>query len=95
MEAARELTNVPLEDALGLCLLLRGDSQRYQRAAAKWLVRYHAEIEGVTLTEIRELADLLDALPTHEAGPAASLTERFEQRRLHRCTDRVRLLLSE
>jgi hypothetical protein len=94
LEAARALQHVPLEDALSLCLVLRGDAERYQCAAAKWLGRYHAEAEGVTLTEIRELADLLAALPTHGPGPAATLTEHFEQRQLYRCADRVRTLMT-
>ena len=88
--AARELKHVPLEDALGLCLLLRGDSRRYQRAAARWLARYYAEAEAVTLTDIREIADLLAAIPVHSAGAAAELAVRFEERGLHRCADRVR-----
>jgi hypothetical protein len=90
VEAARELEHVTLEDALGLCLILRRDRGRYQRAAARWLARYHAEVEAVTLTEIREVADLMVALPVHGAGPAAQLAERFEQRGLHRCARRVR-----
>jgi hypothetical protein len=90
LEAARELTHVTLEDALGLCLVLRQDRGRYQRAAARWLARYHAEVEAVTLTEIREVADLMAAVPVHGAGPTAQLAERFEQRGLYRCARRVR-----
>ena len=73
LEAARELNHITLEDALGLCLLLRTDTRRYQHATARWLARYHADVQGVTLTDIREIADLLAALPIHgaEAGAAA------------------------
>jgi hypothetical protein len=81
---------VPLEDALALRLVLRADPQHYQRAAARWLARYHGEIEGVTLTEIRELADLLAAIPVHEAEPAVELARQLEQRGRHRCARRVR-----
>jgi hypothetical protein len=95
MEAARELKHVPLEDALGLCLLLRGDRSRYQRAAAKWLARFYAEVEGVTLTDIRELAELLGALPTHDRVAGAELAEHLDTRGLHRCANRVRELIIE
>jgi hypothetical protein len=93
MEAARELNHVTLEDALSLCLVTRGDRHRYQRAAARWLARYHAEVDAVTLTEIRDVADLMAALPTHGPAPAAELAEHFERRSLHRCARRVRELV--
>jgi hypothetical protein len=90
LEAARELDHVPLEDALSLCLLLRNDQRRYQKAAARWLARYHAEREDVTLAEIREVADLFAAIPVHGTEPAAELADHFRQRKQHRCADRVR-----
>ena len=90
VQAARELKHVPLEDALGLCLVLRGDSRRYQRAAARWLARYHAEAEGVTLTDLREVADLLAALPVHGPEAGVELAECLDTRGLHRCAGRVR-----
>jgi hypothetical protein len=95
MEAARELNHVTLEDALGLCLVMRGDRRRYERAAARWLARYHAEVDAVTLTEIRDVADLMAALPTHGAVPGAELAEHFARRGLHRCSTRVRELVIE
>jgi hypothetical protein len=95
MDAARELRQLNLEDALGLCLLLRKDTRRYQRATARWLARYQAEVEAVTLAEIREVADLLAALPVHGVMPAADLAKRFEQRGLHRCGDRLRELVTD
>lgn len=90
MEAARELSHVPLEDALGLCLLLRADGRRYQRASAKWLARYYAEVEGVTLSELRDVADLLAAIPVHGADPAAALARVFDDRGRSRCAQRIR-----
>jgi hypothetical protein len=93
LEAARELKHVTLEDALGLCLVMRQDKCRYQRAAARWLARYHAEVEAVTLTEIRAIADLMAALPAHGAEPAAELAEHLEQRGLYRCAQCVRDLV--
>ena len=95
VEAARELKHVPLEDALGLCLLLRADTSRYQRAAARWLARYYAEVEGVTLTDIRELAELLGALPVHDREAGADLAAHLEGRGLHRCAARVQELVIE
>jgi hypothetical protein len=92
LEAARELKRVPLEDALGLCVVMRQDRRRYQRAAARWLARYHAEVEGVTLTDLREIADLLAAVPIHGTDAAAALTACLEERGLWRCADRVRVL---
>jgi hypothetical protein len=92
LDAARELERLTLEDALGLCMLLRRDARRYERAAARWLSRYHAEVEGVTLAEI---ADLLAALPVFGADAGRALTERLERRGLHRCAGRVRDLVTE
>jgi hypothetical protein len=90
LDAARRLRQLSLEDALGLCLILGKDTTRYQRAAARWLARYQAEVDAVTLTELREVGDLLAALPVFGAEPAAELAERFEQRGLHRCATRLR-----
>jgi hypothetical protein len=93
LDAARDLNHVTLEDALGLCVILRNDARRYPHAAARWLSRYHSEIAGVTLADIRELADLLAALPVHGADAGAVLVRRLEERGLHRCARRVRELL--
>jgi hypothetical protein len=90
LDAARELRRLTLEDALGLCLILRTDSRRYQRATARWLSRYHAEVEMVTLSEIQEVADLLAALPVFGADAGEVLAAHLERRGLHRCAGRVR-----
>ena len=43
-DAARELPNLPLEDALQLVhLYAERDSPKYERAALRWLERYLAE----------------------------------------------------
>jgi hypothetical protein len=43
-DAARELPNLPLEDALELVhLYAERDSPKYERAALRWLERYLAE----------------------------------------------------
>jgi hypothetical protein len=95
LDAARELNHITLEDALGLCMLLRKDARRYQRATARWLARYHADVEGVTLTDIREIADLLAALPVHGREAGTELATHLEARGLYRCANRVRELAIE
>ena len=95
LDAARELHHITLEDALGLCILLRNDKRRYPHAAARWLARYHADVDGVTLADIREIADLLAALPVHGSDAGVELATRLEARGLHRCATRVRDLAVE
>jgi hypothetical protein len=90
LDLARELKRVTLEDALALCLVLRQDERRYQRATARWLARYQAEVAAVTLTDIREIADLLAALPVFGADAAGDLAKHLEQHGLYRCATRVR-----
>jgi hypothetical protein len=51
----RDLHHVSLADALELCLLYRGEPDRYERAAARWIARLIAERPGVRLAEV-ELA---------------------------------------
>jgi hypothetical protein len=53
--AARDLQLVSLADALELCLLYRGEPERYERAAARWIARLIAERPGIRLSEV-ELA---------------------------------------
>ena len=90
LDAARELNHITLEDALGLCVLLRHDQRRYQHAAASWLARYHADVDGVTLSDIREIADLMGrAAVARRAGHREPARE-LEQRGLHRCARTVR-----
>jgi hypothetical protein len=62
--AARELPQVALDDALRICLVLRGgDPVRYERAAVRWLGRFALEARGVTIDDLRIAAEALDALP--------------------------------
>jgi hypothetical protein len=62
--AARELPRIGLEDALRICLLIRGgDADRYERAAVRWLGRFALEARHVTIDALRQAADALDALP--------------------------------
>jgi hypothetical protein len=62
--AALELPRIALEDALQICLVLRGgDPDRYERAAVRWLGRFALEARSVTIDDLRLAADALDALP--------------------------------
>jgi len=94
LDAARALERLTLEDALGLCVVLRTDRRRYGRAAARWLARYQAEVEAVSLNEIREVADLMAALPVFGVEAGAEIAAHLERRGLHRCASRVRGLLA-
>ncbi len=74
--AARELPTVALDDALRICLVLRGgDPQRYERAAVRWLGRFALEARDVTIGDLRVAAEALDTLP-HRAADAM---ERLQQ----------------
>jgi hypothetical protein len=79
--AALELPRVALDDALRICLVLRGgDSARYERAAVRWLGRFALEAHGVTIDDLRLAADALDALPDH----AVEAMERLQRLCLER-----------
>jgi hypothetical protein len=74
--AALELPRIALDDALRICLVLRGgDSGRYERAAVRWLGRFALEGRNVTIEDLRQAADALDALPRQ----AAEAMERLQQ----------------
>ena len=62
--AALELPRIALDDALQICLVLRGgDPERYERAAVRWLGRFALEARDATIDDLRLAADALDALP--------------------------------
>ena len=62
--AALELPRIALDDALRICLVLRGgDQERYERAAVRWLGRFALEAPGVTIDDLRQAADALAILP--------------------------------
>jgi hypothetical protein len=74
--AALELPQIALDDALRICLVLRGgDPGRYERAAVRWLGRFALEGRNVTIDDLRQAADALDSLPRH----AADAMERLQQ----------------
>jgi hypothetical protein len=75
--AARELPTVALDDALRICLVLRGgDPRRYERAAVRWLGRFALEGRGVTIADLRLAAEALDVLP-ERAGDAMERLQRL------------------
>ena len=66
--AALELPRIALDDALRICLVLRGgDPDRYERAAVRWLGRFALEGRQVTIDDLRDAANALDALPDRPA----------------------------
>lgn len=66
--AALELPRIALDDALRICLVLRGgEADRYERAAVRWLGRFALEGRGVTIEDLQAAAEALDALPDRAA----------------------------
>src|ERR1700754_824234 len=65
LNAARELPQIALEDALWICLVLRdGDPGRYDRAAVRWLGRFALEARAATIAALRAAAAAREALPS-------------------------------
>ena len=84
--AAKELPQLSLGDALELTVLLaRKDPRRFQRAAARWLLRYLEEHPDVTIDEAGLAASCLLALPGASYQQAAetlrAMAERATRRR--------------
>lgn len=74
---ARELPRIALDDALRICLVLRGsDPDRYERAAVRWLGRFALEGRGVSIEDLRAAAAALAALP-HQAPEAMERLQRL------------------
>jgi hypothetical protein len=75
--AALELPRIALDDALRICLVLRGgDPERYERAAVRWLGRFALEATDVTIDDLRLAANALDTLPDR-AGEAMERLQRL------------------
>jgi hypothetical protein len=71
--AARDLYTVSLGDALTLCLLYRDDTERYERAAARWIARLIAERPKIRLSEIElAAAGFREAIHTQRGVDAAT-----------------------
>jgi hypothetical protein len=71
MQIARNLgQSVRLDDALRVCLLVRDEPERFQRAAVRWLGRFALEGRAIVIADLQEAADALDAMP---GNPAAAM----------------------
>jgi hypothetical protein len=72
--AALELPRIALDDALRICLVLRGgDPARYERAAVRWLGRFALEARSVTIDDLRAAANALDLLPARPSEAMETL----------------------
>jgi hypothetical protein len=81
--AARELPRLNLLDALELTMLIvRKDSGRYARVAARWLQRLLEEHPDLTIEEAALAASCLVALPGAGYGEAAQGIPRRRERKL-------------
>lgn len=87
LHAASGMDRVSLEDAFAICLLLRVDHARYERACVRWIERFAGEVDGVSLMDVyqasrvfqllrrrpskREVAPMVDVLRRHGLPRAA------------------------
>src|ERR1700749_3269274 len=69
MQMARNLgQSVRLDDALRICLLVRDEPERFQRAAVKWLGRFGLEGRAFWIIDLQEGANAQDPMPAHPAA---------------------------
>ena len=81
LSAASELQFVGLVEALELTLLLADKGpEKYDRAAARWHVRFLQEVPNVDLREDQAVLALLAAIPANRLA-AAGLAEFLSGRR--------------
>ncbi len=84
----RESASHGLVDALELCLLLRDDGRRFDRAIVRWQARYATETAGDTVEEAQAVLALLAALRGGRRLTAArSLAELVDRRGLQRANE--------
>ena len=62
LSAAAELTQLGLTDALEVCLVLRSDPTRFERAIVRWHARYVSERRDLGSAESAAVLALLAAL---------------------------------
>ena len=90
LQAASELDRVSLEDAFAICVLLRRDDSRYDRACVRWLERFACEMPGVELSDVQRIAYAFETVRSAAAGaslrPAAGVLRRHQ---LHRAADHL------
>jgi hypothetical protein len=88
LSAAAELQHVGLVEALELCLLLRDDGARFERAIVRWQARFTAQTAGITVEEAQAVLALLAALcGPRGASAARSLAELVDRRGLERASE--------
>jgi hypothetical protein len=81
LSAASELPFVGLVEALELTLLLADkEPEKYDRAAARWHVRFLQEVPNVDLRQSQAILALLIAIPSERLA-AAALAELLSRRR--------------
>jgi hypothetical protein len=81
LSAASELQFVALSDALELTLLLADkEPEKYERAAARWHVRFLQEVPNVAMRESQAVLGLLVAIPVNRLA-AGALAELLSRRR--------------
>jgi hypothetical protein len=68
--AVADLPQISLADALSVCLVLRGEPERYARATPRWHGRLCLEARGFTAGEAQLALSCLPALPTDAAEAA-------------------------
>jgi hypothetical protein len=74
--AAAELPRVELDDALSICLLIsEQDTERYERAAVRWLARLSLEVPTVRIEDLRAGLVAFEALPENPLGARRALAE--------------------
>jgi len=72
--AALELPRVDLPDALRICLVIhRGDPERYEQAAIRWLGRLCLEHPAIDFNDLAEGLAALRALPSQPVPALDSL----------------------
>ena len=80
LSAASELQFVGLAEALELTLLLADkEPEKYDRAAARWHIRFLQEVPNVDLREDQAVLALLAAIPANGLA-AAALAELLSRR---------------
>jgi hypothetical protein len=81
LHAASGMERVSLEDAFAICLLLRAERDRYERACVRWIERFASEVDGVTLMDVYQAARVFQLLPRRpsskpEVAPMVNLLRR-------------------
>ncbi|MGN6379327.1 MAG: hypothetical protein ACTHNU_10285 [Gaiellales bacterium] len=92
LRAAADRPDVDLEDAFAICLLLRGDKRRYERACIRWLERFAAEVHRVSLADVQQVAHGFQAIRAdprrRDLTPVIAVLDLHRLHRAARCLER-------